>query len=187
MMCQELGWLPMQEYPFWIEKDEYDSMQSIAFLAKDMNDNVIGTSRLILKGDISLPVERHFELYPDQELKVILGDGSSYAEASRFIVPEHPSYKNHEITLALISRMIQMCEERDIAGMLMSADYRFYRLLRMLGLPLCQIGKPRVYLGSETIPGVLPLARLESETKYRKPKLYARLRAVHASEEMLVS
>jgi N-acyl-L-homoserine lactone synthetase len=186
MMCQELKWLPMREYPFWIERDEYDSMQSIAFLAKDKNDNVIGTSRLILKGDILLPIERHFELYPAQKLKDILGDGSSYAEASRFIVPKHHIYKNHEITLTLISRMIQMCVERSIGSMLMSADYRFYRLLRILGLPLCQIGEPKVYLGSETIPGVLPLARLESETKYRKPKLYARLREAHLPEEMFV-
>ncbi len=187
MMCQELGWLPMQEYPSWTERDEYDALQSIAFLAKDAEDNVIGTSRLILKGSIPLPVERHFDLYPARKLNVIWGDGSSCAEASRFIVPRHPVYKNHEITLSLVGKMVGACMEHDISCMLMSADYRFYRLLRMIGLPLYQIGEPKLYLGSETIPGVLPLARLESETKYRKPQLYASLMEGQTQEEMLVS
>lgn len=187
MMCKELGWLPTQEYPSWIESDEYDALQSIAFLAKDTDDNLIGTSRLILKGSIPLPVERHFNLYPAHRLDVIMGERSSCAEASRFIVPKHPIYKNHEITLSLVGKMVGACMEHNISCMLMSADNRFYRLLRMLGLPLYQIGEPKFYLGSQTIPGVLPLGRLESETKYRRPQLYASLMEGQAREEILVS
>jgi hypothetical protein len=59
----------------------------------------------------------------------------------------------------------------------MSADKRFYRLLRMLGFPIAQVGRSRFYMGSETIPAVFPIGRLKE-----KALLYEKLTGRKAVE-----
>ena len=118
MMCQDLKWLPDEGYVNKEEQDEYDKNQSLIFLALDEYGNCIGTSRLILQGDIALPVELNFDLYP-----------------------------------------------------------REFRLLKMIGYTLAEIGESKLYMGSKTTPGVLALNNLLPELKINKPSLYDYLTA----------
>jgi N-acyl-L-homoserine lactone synthetase len=172
VMCRDLGWLPAQDYPLGEEQDEYDAKQSIAFLALDFIGNCAGTSRLILPGKIALPIENHFEILRKDLLEASYGKMDYCVEVSRFAVPDHPFLKNHEITLKLCRAMIMTSIKMGVTHMLMSIDYRFFRLLKMLGFCLTEIGKPKFYMGSKTIPGVLPLTNLLPVLRNKKPSLY---------------
>ncbi len=176
-MCNELRWLPPERYPDREERDEYDDMQSMSFIALDSMGNCIGTSRLIFPGELALPVETHFNLYPKEFIEAIHGTLRNYAEISRFIVPGNQSLKKHEITLMLCRAMTKMAIKMRATHMFMSADYRFFRLLRILGFHLEEIGEPMFYMGSKTIPGILPVENLMPVLKEKKPSLYNYLSA----------
>jgi len=172
VMCRDLGWLPSQDYPFEEEQDEYDAEQSIGFLALDLIGNCVGTSRLIMPGDIPLPIENNFELLKKELLEDMYGKMDSCVEVSRFAVPDHPSLKNHEITLKLCRAMIMASINMGVTHMLMSIDHRFFRLLKMLGFSLSEIGEPKFYMGSRTIPGILPLINILTNLRKSKLSLY---------------
>jgi len=176
-MCRDLGWLPSQDYPSGEERDEYDAKQSIAFLALDFLGNCAGASRLILPGEIALPIESHFRILQKTLLEASYGTLDYCVEVSRFIVPDHPFLKNHEITLKLCRAMIMTSIKMGVTHMLMSIDYRFFRLLKILGFSLSEIGEPKFYMGSRTIPGILPLINLLPDIRKSRPSLYEYLTA----------
>ena len=177
MMCQDLNWLPSDGYLNQEEQDKYDRKQSLIFLALDESGNCLGTSRLILPGDIELPIEINFDIYPREFIEAIHGDLSYCVEVSSFIVPQNLNYKNHEITLMLCRKMIKTCLNMGISHMFMSIDARFFRLLKMIGYKLTEIGETKLYMGSKTTPGVLALRNLLPELKISKPYLYNYLAA----------
>lgn len=172
VMCRDLGWLPPQDYAVPEEQDEYDIKQSIIFLALNESGNAIGSSRIILPGDIPLPVERHFELYPQIQIEAIHGKIEYAVEVSRFIVPQNPNFKKHEITLVLCISMIKKSITMGATHLLVSADYRFFRLLNILGFELAEIGNPEFYMGSKTVPGITNLNKLHSKLMRERPFLY---------------
>ena len=177
MMCENLEWLPVNSYPAKEEQDEYDPGQSIIFLAKDMLDNCIGTARLILQGMLPFPIENHFDIYPKEYIEQIYGKLEHCVEVSRFIVPENLFLKNHEITLMLCKSMINMSFRMGVTHAFLSVDYRFFRLLKILGFQLDEIGEPAFYLGSRTVPAILPLENMLPVLKIKKPSLYEYLTA----------
>ena len=177
MMCQDLKWLPDEGYVNKEEQDEYDKNQSLIFLALDEYGNCIGTSRLILQGDIALPVELNFDLYPREFIEAIHGKITYSVEVSRFIVPQNLSYKKHEITLMLCREMMKTSISMGVSHSFMSIDVRFFRLLKMIGYTLAEIGESKLYMGSKTTPGVLALNNLLPKLKINKPSLYDYLTA----------
>lgn len=177
VMCLELGWLSGDEYHGGIEHDEYDSGQSLPFLAIDQFGQSVGTSRLILPGEHPFPVETHFNIHSPERMEKEHGELNYCVEVSRFVVPDNPALKNHEITMMLCRAMIKKSLEMGVSHMLMSTDYRFFRLLKILGFQLEEIGEPKDYMGSKTIPGILPLRNLLPKLKDNKPFLYKYLTA----------
>jgi len=186
-MCQNLDWLPSEEYPSGEEQDEYDTRQSIIFMAFDLLGGCAGTSRLIIPGDLAFPIDTHFDLIDKKILEERYGRMDYCVEVSRFIVPDHLFLKHHEITLKLCKAMIMASIRMGVTHMLVSADYRFFRLLRMIGFHLSEIGEPKFYMGSKTIPGVLPLHDLLPVLKNRKPSLYDYLTAEDEPVEEMVT
>ncbi len=172
MMCQDLKWLPDEGYVNQEEQDEYDKNQSLIFLALDESGNCLGTSRLILPGEIALPIEANFDLYPREFIEAIHGKLTYCMEVSRFVVPQNLHYKNHEITLMLCREMIRTCITMGVSHTFMSIDVRFYRLLKMIGLRLAEIGETKLYMGSKTTPGILAFQSLLPNLKVNKPSLY---------------
>jgi len=186
-MCRDLRWLPAQNYAIPEEQDEYDDKQSMAFLVLDTSDNVIGTARLVLHGEVPLPIERHFELYPRELLEAIHGKMECCVEVSRFIIPQNPTFRSHEITQVLCIAMIKIGITKGITHMFVSADHRFFRLLKMLGFPLAEIGKEKFHMGSKTIPGILTLKDMPSIFKQERPFLYELLTAREKLSEDMIS
>ena len=177
MMCEELKWLPDEGYVNQEEQDEYDKNQSLIFLALDESGNCLGTSRLILQGEIELPIEANFSLYPREFIEAIHGKITYCVEVSRFIVPQNLCYKKHEITLMLCREMMKTSLNMGVSHSFMSIDVRFFRLLKMIGYRLAEIGETKLYMGSKTTPGVLALNNLLPELKVNKPSLYDYLAA----------
>lgn len=157
-MCRDLGWLKAEDYGSCEEKDEYDDSQSLIFLALDDSGKAIGTSRLILQGELPFPIKRYFSLYEDGLIEALHGKIEKCVEGSRFVVPRHPLFRQHEITQFLYTAMIEECVSMGVTHMFASLDHRFFRLLRMLGLPMSEIGEPKFYMGSKTTPSILDIA-----------------------------
>lgn len=172
IMCQELGWLSTGDYAVPEEKDDYDEGQSMPFLALDESGIAVGTSRIILPGSILLPIERHFELYPRKHITTSHGELHYAVEISRFIVPGAAGSQNHEITLMLCMSILGTLMRMGASHAYVSADHRFFRLLRLLGIRFHQIGEPKFYMGSKTIPGITNLATLAATLRKERPMLY---------------
>jgi N-acyl-L-homoserine lactone synthetase len=173
VMCQELGWIS-DDRATPEERDEYDNEQSIHFLALDDINVPIGTSRLIIEGAIKLPIERFFKINSRNAIAEAYGEITSFAEGSRFIVPRNSKYRRHEVSISMCNALIGMCLDLGISHMFVSADYKVFRLLRMIGFPLEQVGESRHYMGSETVPSIVSIAGwdgiLEKEYEH-KPTL----------------
>lgn len=172
IMCQELGWLSTGDYAVPEEKDEYDEGQSVSFLALDESADAVGTSRIILPGSIALPIEKYFELYPRNHVRAWHGDLHYAVEISRFIVPGAAGLQNHEITLMLCMTILGYLMRIGASHAYVAADHRFFRLLRLLGIRFDQIGDPKFYMGSKTIPGITNLEILSATLRKERPMLY---------------
>jgi N-acyl-L-homoserine lactone synthetase len=165
MICQELGWISGDKVSPE-ERDEYDATQSISFLALDDDGNPIGTSRIILEGDMPFPIERHFKIDPRERIEEVHGKIISVVEASRFIVPNNNNFRHHEVSISMCQALIAKCLDLDISHIFISADYKFYRLTRMTGFPLAKIGEAIHYMGSMTVPSIT--TTLDWETVLRQ-------------------
>jgi N-acyl-L-homoserine lactone synthetase len=174
-MCRDLGWLRTQDYAVPEEKDEYDSLQSIIFLAFDDDGVPVGTTRIIMPGDITLPIEKHFKLYHKEQIESIHGKIVFGAEVSRFIAPHHHKYKKHEITYALCMALLGKLLIMGASHAYISADHRFFRLLSIMGFGFVPIGEPKEYMGSKTVPAITNLIALAARLRNEKPDLHTLL------------
>lgn len=165
VMRVELGWIESQDTSIPEEMDEYDATQSIAFLAIDDKGKTLGTARLIMQGDIPLPVERYFDLDPIQKIESTNGQLKSYAEVSRFIVPPNDEYRSHEVTINIADYIINYGRSIGISHVLFSMDFKVFRMLRMVGYPLVRIGKDAFYIGSLTVPCIMSFNNVDSTLK----------------------
>jgi len=168
-MCRDLGWISTQNYATPEERDEYDDGQSTAFLALDDSGDAIGTVRLILPGEIPLPIDRHFELYPREMIEALHGEMKYCVEVSRFIVPKNHAFKNHEITNMLYEAILKECMTIGVSHLLASVDYRFFRLQRILGFRFDEIGEPKFYMGSKTVPALVSRKTMACILASKKP------------------
>ena len=128
----------------------------------------IGTFRLILKNpNILLPVEKDFEitkLWQEEDLIV---------EATLLTILPRFRKKFGGISFLAATRFIyrKACN-LGAKAIVIAADRRLYYLLtKFLKLPFQQIGEPKFYEGSITIPGVLFIKKAEEIVPPKNPYL----------------
>ena len=80
--CYECGFIREEDYPEGIEYDKFDP-QSVHFAAIGENGDIVGTMRMILRGDHLFPLEEHC---PDVRIDHDALPGVKYAEISRFVI-----------------------------------------------------------------------------------------------------
>ena len=80
--CHECHFIKAEDYPNEMEQDGYDA-QSVHFAAMDKHGDMIGTMRMILPGDLPLPIERHC---PDLPIAKDPLPGMGYTEISRLVI-----------------------------------------------------------------------------------------------------
>ena len=79
---RECGFIDPADYPDGMESDEYED-QSAHFAITSENGDVIGAMRLILPGELPLPIETHC---PDVKLTEKTGPQTKVAEISRLVI-----------------------------------------------------------------------------------------------------
>ncbi len=80
--CRECGFIKAEDYPEGLESDNYDK-QSMHFIALDKEENIVGTMRMILPGELPLPLETHC---PDLNIDKNSIPSSQVAEVSRLVI-----------------------------------------------------------------------------------------------------
>ncbi|MDP2631978.1 MAG: GNAT family N-acyltransferase [Candidatus Uhrbacteria bacterium] len=138
------GYIDPADFPNGRERDNYDNhaISVIASTAPGMY--TIGTSRLILNHDNTLPVQ------DSSHHNIDVKSGGKIAEVSRLCVRQE--YRNAgKIKLGLYRVLCHLLLDQQIDTVYIIVDEKFMHTLNWLGFPFEQIGPPREYMGL-TIP-----------------------------------
>ncbi len=196
----EWGFENPKEHPEGLEKDAYDQ-QSLHFYAyPDTVDNIIGTARLILVSDSTLPIEQHFDIHerpidvPRNKIaeisRLAISKDFRRRAIDRVIFSRDDSHidelEQHQANMKVIERERRKCEHELIRGLYLSI-YReslklglthwyavmargLYVILGRWGIQFKQVGPAREYHGSRA-PYLLKISDLESYLEKKNPEL----------------
>lgn len=151
IFCEELKWIPSEDFPDGLETDEWDD--AAVHLIAIREEKVFGTIRLIWPNPLGLPIETEWSV--SDEVK-----SSKPVEVSRFAVDNENNYLPHVISLSLIRAAFIHSIEKGVICWVAALDQVVWRMLRSLGIKFSPIGETKIYLGSRTVPGVLTLSDL---------------------------
>ncbi len=84
--CKECGFIKEEDYHDQIEFDEYDAKQAVHFAALNEDGELVGTMRMILPGDLPLPIEKHC---PDVKIDKYAFEAGRAMEISRLVISKH--------------------------------------------------------------------------------------------------
>jgi N-acyl amino acid synthase of PEP-CTERM/exosortase system len=192
--CDERGFEKPEDHPEGIEKDEFDK-DSVHFLVTSKEeDRQIGTIRMILSSEGSLPIERHCKI--DTDLSAL--DHSRICEISRLAVTKGYRRRitdaaifdgkvianveidnmfggrrkiNNDISLGLYKCIFQEMRERGHQYVLCVMTKGLYLLLKRIGVIFEPIGPEQYYHGLRT-PYCLSLDTLHEGLRRFNPALY---------------
>ncbi|MDQ0201454.1 N-acyl amino acid synthase FeeM domain-containing protein [Neobacillus ginsengisoli] len=150
------------------EVDPYQD-SSVYFAAVYKEDHsVVGVNRLIFKPMNELPTLQEFTIYDLERKKLKLLESHLYAEMSALT-----KLPKHDCTLGMLRTTLQYSLENGIYYWFCSLDQRVHNYMRrMFNFPFIQIGEPKVYLGSTTVPCILDLKETAKVLKDTRLKLY---------------
>ncbi len=196
----EWGFEKPADHPDGLEKDRYDQYSRHFYACAGSEDEVIGTARIILSSDLTLPILENFSFY--ENFKKI--PGQSVAEISRLAISKDfrrraidsvmfnkdkihaKDLGSHQKGLEEIVVERRKCEHELVQGIYLSV----YRECIMLGLTHCyavmarglyvilsrwgicfeQIGPEKKYHGVRA-PYVLSIKALEETLEKKNPEL----------------
>ncbi|WNF37946.1 hypothetical protein RJD24_05775 [Bacillaceae bacterium IKA-2] len=150
------------------EKDPYEQ-NSLYFVGQETTFNqVVGVTRLIFQPMDQLPTITSFEIYDIDYTKLLKLENHSYAEMSAFT-----KLPKHEIGVHLIRMIIHYSKQNGITHWVACIDERVYRYLNRILSPIFkEIGVPKVYLGSKTVPCLVDIHASMKQISEQRPKLY---------------
>lgn len=114
-----------------------------------------GSIRIFKKTpDLTLPLEDLFRI----DVESIAGKGMPIYHIGRFAISKGADVLGFRIFKTLISLALSVAD-RDEGGVVFAeCDVKLLRTIRLLGIEAESIGEPILYLGSETVPVMLPWA-----------------------------
>ncbi|MFC0272301.1 hypothetical protein ACFFIX_12735 [Metabacillus herbersteinensis] len=150
------------------EVDPYEK-DSVYFVAQERaTDQVVGVIRLIFKPINQLPTLANFDIYDIDYARLIKLDKQKYVEMSAFT-----KLPTHDVGVHLIRTIFQYSIQNGITHWVACIDERVYRYLnRIFSSLFKEIGVPKVYLGSVSIPCALSIPEGLIQFKEQRPKLY---------------
>lgn len=153
--CLEKGFLPAEDYPDHMEKDEFDTC-STHFLAINTDDgqDILGCFRLILPSGQGFPCEQHFALGEKSP------DFSRTAELSRLIVAPNARKDWRHILMGLSKEIYLYNHEKNLVYNYAVMDKFLIVILQRLGLPFRVLTAEGSYMG-DTLPSLLSMITLE--------------------------
>lgn len=150
------------------EEDPYEK-DSVYFVAQEASSQqVVGVSRLIFKTMDHLPTIENFDIYDLDYAKLLKLEKHRYAEMSAFT-----KLPKHEVGIEIIRTIFQYSNQTGLTHWICCIDERVFKYLnRIFSSIFKEIGVPKVYLGSISIPCMVNLPEAMKEIKIKRPKLY---------------
>ena len=197
--CLECGFLRASDFEDGLESDEYDE-RSVHFIARDSQDELAGTVRLVHSSDSRFPFEDHCNVFDD----VALPDPREAGEVSRLVVSpryrrragdtmagvseqfftstvygmagDHPPGERRssspQILMRLYREMYQHSVRANIRYWYAAMEKSLARALSRLQFVFRPIGVETDYYGPVT-PYLADLRELEKKLKDNRPELLA--------------
>jgi N-acyl-L-homoserine lactone synthetase len=150
------------------EKDPYEQ-DSLYFIAQETTINqVVGVTRLIFKPIGQLPTLKNFKIYDLNYGRLMKLKENCYVEISAFT-----KLPKHEVGVHLIRTIFHYSNQNGITHWIACIDERVFRYLnRIFSSIFKEIGVPKIYLGSLTVPCVVDLHEAIKQIKEQRPTLY---------------
>ena len=162
--CLERQYLDKNNYPDCKERDIWDK-QSVHFVLRNIITNELAASvRLIFDSKYGFPIEKNFQL----EFTFDNRKRNEFAEISRLIVAR--KYRKQFLLLALVRGMYLYVQSKGIKHAFCVLDDSLHPILKKIGFPFKQIGKPSAYQGITT-PYVLDLEEMKEYLNRHNPQL----------------
>jgi N-acyl amino acid synthase of PEP-CTERM/exosortase system len=188
--CEEKKFLPAEDYPDGLERDEFDPY-SVHFGTFSQDDEIVGTVRLVRPGPLGFPLMGHCTI--DPEARVYVEGLASVAEISRLAV--NPNFRRRRtdteygielegdraearfnrmyrqsVVVSLYRAIYQHCRRNDITHLLAAMEMGLRRLLQQFHFPFTVIGPEVDYFGP-VVPFVLDLDELDKVLAVNAPDL----------------
>ncbi|WP_409295253.1 hypothetical protein V1498_18425 [Peribacillus sp. SCS-26] len=161
----ELGFFNGKDQDFHHKESTYFA----AVLAAD--SQLAGVGRLIRKPVCELPVYTEFLLSEEGRTYIASLPSGSCAELSALA-----KLPQHDCTIGIIKACLHFSLFHGIEHWLCAIDERVYHLMcRIFHSPFEILGEPAVYLGTRTIPAVIPLHSGLAMLRQHKEQLYSYL------------
>ena len=192
--CEERGFLPLEDYPEGVEKDEFDDY-SLHFGSFDAEGEMVGSARLVLRGPLAFPMFDHCAIDPAWQKK--LEEIPGLVEISRLVVsrryrrrahdgfygiqppsdggPPPPSGQSERrdqfsVAVSLFKGMYHAAWRLQLTHALSAMELTLLRLLQRYHFPFEKIGPESDYFGPVT-PFILDVAKTEERLAADYPEL----------------
>ena len=152
--------------------EEKQYFNSHIFVA--MSNNIIcGSIRIFQKTPTQvLPIEKIFNI----NVEALVNAGTPIYHIGRFAVSKGADKRGFHIFKTLIALALQVAQQGHRGIVFAECDVKLLRTIRLLGIEAEAIGKPTLYLGSETVPIKLPWAGYQIFLNKNKDLLFNELR-----------
>ncbi|MBF0432231.1 MAG: hypothetical protein HQK83_13180 [Fibrobacteria bacterium] len=142
---------------------EYASFTHSWFVAIEQSGQLMGVSRIIpaacLKdGWRQLPTNIHFSLNKQIIAYFDSLENSHFFEVGTMAIRK--SYRGGSVFRLLWKGVYHQAIQHNCHYGLSSIDADFYKILLQIGLPMESIGKPKYYMGSETVPVLIKIKEI---------------------------
>ncbi|GIW66735.1 MAG: hypothetical protein KatS3mg095_0633 [Candidatus Parcubacteria bacterium] len=134
------NYIDPQKFPDGLEQDEYDFNKKCVYFISKIEDEVIGSLRLII--DNPLPTQIYFKFQEPLELSII--SDNQKLEIGRLVIKYHPLYKKiklgrHLILLTLFKSVMDYASEKQYLAGYSFIKKRLADKLNILSLPYHEI------------------------------------------------
>ena len=192
--CEERNFLSLSDYPEGVESDKYDDY-SLHFGSFDAEGEMVGSSRLVMRGRHEFPMFEHCTFFPEWRERI---DAiPKLVEISRLVVSrryrrrandghygiQHPGEasapaqaahddrrQSFSVAISLFKGMYQAGKRLQMTHALAAMELTLLRLLQRYHFPFEKIGPECDYFGPVT-PFILDVAKTEQHLAAECPDL----------------
>ena len=147
--CNECNYLPSDNYPDKREIDRYDNHSVHFKVIEKVNNNIIGTVRLVSSDPSGLPIEHDFGLGPENGFLT----RENTLEISRLVVKKnYRKIKNHGALLGILKAIFHYCNQNNYRYLVAAIDKNVFNMLKRFGFSFEILAPSKFYMGSESVP-----------------------------------
>lgn len=173
--------------PGGVIEDEW-VVASTYHVARDVAGDVVGVCRFVGPSELGLPMLRHFNLDSSWSRVIGAAAATTYEMGALAADPNQPKFAVAAALYRQAVRQFRVCPGQ--VHLLAALDARLFRAMRrFMHFPFEQVGDPKFFLGSETVPAYLYLpAALERQVAMapRAARFFSGFEAIDLVEEEII-